>query len=183
MKIYLTTDTHFGHEKIKEYCGRPDNFEELILKDLSKIKPDLLIHLGDFSLGGKDEVWHQKFMDVVKCKKWLLRGNHDKQTDFWYLQHGWDWVGNASTNFFFGKKIVFSHRPVMYSVGSFDLNIHGHFHNTLHRLLEGQWVVPGEKERNQVDLANLSEHHKLLSIEETDYKAVSLEDYLNKNDK
>jgi hypothetical protein len=58
------------------------------------------------------------------------------------------------------------------------LNIHGHFHNTLHRLLEGRWVVPGEEERNEVDLANLSEHHKLLSIEETGYKTVPLEKVL-----
>lgn len=37
MKIWLTTDTHFNHKKMIEYCGRPENFEEIIKKELLKI--------------------------------------------------------------------------------------------------------------------------------------------------
>ena len=29
MKQYIITDTHFGHEKMIEYCQRPKDFNEL----------------------------------------------------------------------------------------------------------------------------------------------------------
>ena len=35
MKYMLTTDTHFNHTKIKEYCERPDNYEDLIINGIS----------------------------------------------------------------------------------------------------------------------------------------------------
>jgi hypothetical protein len=81
---------------------------------------------------------------------------------------------------------MFSHAPLHYEsvvetqigAGSFDLNIHGHFHNTLHRLREGKYVVDREKERNEVDLSNLTPRHKLLSIEETNYHPVSLDEFI-----
>lgn len=186
-KIYLITDTHFGHEKMQIYCNRPKGFEELIIRNLMQVKPDILIHLGDFCIGG-DEYWHEKFMGVVNCKKWLIRGNHDRKSNAWYLSHGWDWVGHKFQDRFLGKNIMFSHSPVRYTdmqsalwgSDSFDINIHGHFHNNLHRLLEGIFVVEGEKERNEIDLANLTPRHKLLAIEETDYKAVSLDKFIEK---
>lgn len=178
MKIWLISDSHFGHDKMMEYCGRPKGFEQKILNNLFKTvkKDDILIHLGDFCIGN-DEFWHTSFMQVPTLKKWLLRGNHDRKSTTWYLSHGWDWVGDHMSNFFFGKKILFSHTPTKYD-GCFDMNIHGHFHNNLHRLLEGRYVVEGEKERNEVDLANLTPRHKLLAIEETNYQPVLLENFI-----
>ena len=186
MKIYLITDTHFGHEKMQVYCNRPKGFEDSILKKLLQVKPDLLIHLGDFCIGN-DEKWHKEYFSRLNCKNWLIRGNHDRKSNSWYLSHGWDWIGHYFQDRFFGKNILFSHTPVRYTEmksglwgsDSFDLNIHGHFHNNLHRLQESKFVVEGEKERNEVDLANLTPRHKLLSIEETNYQPISLERFLN----
>lgn len=167
MKIYLIADTHFGHENIKIYSNRPDGFEEMILKELKKIKGDVLIHLGDFCFG-KDEYWHKKFMEVVNCqKKWLIRGNHDKKTTVWYLKHGWDWVGHKFQERIFGKNILFSHAPVSHTkiqseldgAGSFDLNIHGHLHDR--------------------EVKSKSLKHKLVSIEKTNYKPVNLEKFIS----
>lgn len=167
---------------MEEYCNRPKNFEEIIIRELKKIKMDVLIHLGDFCIG-KDKYWHEQFMKILNCKKWLIRGNHDRKSDMWYSNQGWDWVGRYFQNRFFNKNVVFSHFPIRYTDcgrDSFDINIHGHFHNNLHKLLDGKFVVEGEKERNAIDLANLSLHHKLLSIEETNYKPVDLEKFIKK---
>jgi calcineurin-like phosphoesterase family protein len=166
MKIYLTTDTHFGHHKMMEYCNRPEGFEEIILNNLSKIKPDVLIHLGDFSLCGKDEYWNQRFMDIVKCKKWLIRGNHDKKTNQWYLEHGWDMVCEQFRDNYFGKIIMFSHKPVVWD-GDYDINIHGHMHNSDHRQSEPQLSLIKNG------------YQKLLAIENIDYKPVNLEYFIN----
>ena len=188
MKIFLITDTHFYHDKMVPYCGRPENFTELIgtqLQLLCDNPDDVLIHLGDVCVG-HDEEAHRNFIEPLLCKKWLIRGNHDSKSNTWYLSHGWDWVGYKFQDKLFGKNILFSHTPEHYAniesslwgAGNFDLNIHGHFHNTLHRLLEGKWATPDEEERNKVDLANLTPKHKLLSIEETGYKAVLLEKFI-----
>jgi len=186
MKIWIITDTHFNHEKIKQYCGRPDNFEELLFKNMMKIdRNDVLIHLGDICIG-KDAEMHEKYIRPLPFKKWLAKGNHDGKSDQWYLEHGWDFVASKFQGKYFGKTVVFSHQPqhyeeivdLQFGAGSFDINIHGHFHNTLHRLLEGKFIVEGEKERNEIDLKNLTSRHKLLSVEETNYKPVLLEEFL-----
>ena len=191
MKIYLITDTHFFHDKMPLYCGRPENHTEVTGGNLLKLQvepSDALIHLGDICVG-HDEKAHELYIRPLKCKKWLVRGNHDNKSDSWYLNHGWDWVGYKMQGRYFGKNVLFSHCPErfleveqgLWGAGNFDLNIHGHFHNTLHRLQEGKWATPDEKERNAVDLANITERHKLLAIEYTEYKPVLLEHFIQQS--
>lgn len=130
MNYWIITDTHFGHKKMQEYCNRTFGFESTIICNLMMIcKPgDVLIHLGDICIG-RDEHWHEE-LDNVHSKKWLIRGNHDKKSLGWYFDHGWDCVADEITVDVFGKRILFSHRPA--TGGTFDLNIHGHHHNTGH---------------------------------------------------
>lgn len=180
-KIYLITDTHLGHDAMVQYCGRPENHSDLILQNLFKVirEGDVLIHLGDFCIG-KDADWHMRFFAGLRgVKTVLVRGNHDGKSNQWYLEHGWDFVCENFTDTYFGKKITFSHIPIL---GVQNLNIHGHFHNTLHRLLRKEFVVEGEKERNDKDF-DLDKYdtniYKLLAIENTDLKPVLLENWLN----
>ena len=164
MKIYLITDTHFNHEIIKKYCGRPDNYEDLIQKGLVQLKPeDLLIHLGDVCIGNDVEV-HEKYIMPLECKKWLVRGNHDRKSNSWYMSHGWDFVGRQVKDVYFGKKILFSHKPKI-DDGWYDLNIHGHFHNSHHR----------DQEPDLLAIKN--DKHKLLAIEHH-YQPVSLQKFI-----
>ena len=159
MHYWLTTDTHFGHEQIKFYEDRPDNFEELILKHhhIPKDK-NLLIHLGDFAF--KDiEYWCERFCEVVECRKILVRGNHDSKSDNWYMEHGWDFVCRRFDIKKFGLNIAFTHAPIVSE--DCDINIHGH----LHRLSRNE-------ERNL-----LTNQNKLLHIEET-FKPVTLKKFL-----
>lgn len=174
MKEYLITDTHFNHTKIIEYCDRPKNYEVLIWKGLENLPKDsTLIHLGDICIGGDKEI-HERIKSL-SYKKILIKGNHDRKSNNWYLQNGWDFVCESLSDHFFGKYITFSHIPI---AGIQNLNIHGHFHNTLHRLLQGNWVVEGERERNEDILKILTKNHKLLAIEYTNYKPVLLERFL-----
>lgn len=188
MKIYLITDTHFYHDKMPLYCGRPDDFTELIGHNLSLVpfkEDDVLIHLGDICIG-HDEESHARFIAPLRCKKWLIKGNHDGKSNNWYISHGWDWVGYKFQDKFFGKNIMFSHTPerfvevnqALFGAGNFDINIHGHFHNMLPRLLKKEFISKEEEYRNTHDLANLTERHKLLAIEYTNYKPVLLENFI-----
>jgi calcineurin-like phosphoesterase family protein len=167
MKIYLTTDTHFFHDKMVQYCGRPQNHTELIggyLLGMNLTSEDILIHLGDVSMGHDQEA-HDLYIKPLKCKKWLLLGNHDKKSMSWYIANGWDWVGESMYQNLFGKKILFSHIPVKWD-HVYDLNIHGHFHNSDHR-------------KHEPELVKISNRwQKLLAIEYTNYQPVLLEDFI-----
>jgi calcineurin-like phosphoesterase family protein len=161
MKIWLTTDTHFNHKALIEY-GRPVDFEEQIKKKLKQsVKPeDLLIHLGDVCIGNdiENNNWFKK---ELGCKTYLLRGNHDRKSFNWYFNNGWDVVADRLDMELFGKKMCFTHIPVAWD-GYFEINYHGHFHDTDHRR--------NEPEFNKI----LCGYNKLISLEMTKYSPVLL---------
>jgi len=161
--IYVTTDTHFGHEAIKEYCGRPDNFESLIWNNLKTLtSKHMLIHLGDICWGNDKEV-HWGIADL-SCKKVLVKGNHDKKSNNWYLGNGWDFVCTTFSIERHNKLILFSHEPRAWD-GYFDINIHGHLHNSQHHL--------------DNELKGIQRHGQyLVCIEELKYKFISLDKIL-----
>ncbi|MBP7118493.1 metallophosphoesterase [Candidatus Woesebacteria bacterium] len=165
MKIYIISDTHFGHDKMLELCGRPKGFEQLILSNLKDLRGDVLIHLGDFCIGG-DAAWHYTFLletDLFE-RRILVRGNHDHKSDSWYLNMGWDFVCDEFSAKYFGKRILFTHKPSHISF-DYDLNIHGHLHNTRHHE-EGKCG-----------------NHLLFSLEEQNYKAINLEKFISPTNK
>lgn len=166
MKIWIITDTHFGHEKLVQY-GRPVGFTEKILQNLYPIqKGDVLIHLGDFCIGD-DEGWHHDYFKTlpIGVKNWFIRGNHDHKSNSWYLDHGWNVVCEYLSLEMFGKKILFSHKPMAWD-GEYDINIHGHFHDTDHRRFEGEFL----KIKNG--------YQKLLALEKTNYQPVLLRTFI-----
>ena len=125
MTPWIISDTHFFHEKIKEYEGRPDNFDELIIKYWKEmVKPDdLIIHLGDVSFKG-----HQSPIKDLPGKKILVRGNHDPKSFLWYIKDGFDFCCDSFSLKYYGRNILFTHKPIVYVPVSYDLNIHGHVH-------------------------------------------------------
>lgn len=166
-KIYITTDTHFGHKKLIE-LGRPENFEALITAQLLTLKrDDILIHLGDISVGD-DKLNHAMFFELFHYIRRLIlvRGNHDQQSNFWYFDHGWDMVCDSFKLNFEGKVLLFSHRPEPKQVGV-DYNIHGHTHGNGHREAEyGGFYEPG--------------YHVELALENNGYKPFELREILQK---
>jgi calcineurin-like phosphoesterase family protein len=161
MRLILTTDTHFNHKKLIEY-GRPENFEDLIKKELMRIvlPSDILIHLGDVCIG-KDIDNNNWFKNNLKCRTFLVLGNHDNKSTCFYLRNGWDCVSTRLDINIFGKKYCFSHYPTK-DDGSFDINYHGHFHNDDHRSCEEKFK------------SILSDKNHLISLERTNYLPIIL---------
>lgn len=165
MKVWLTTDTHFGHKRMVEF-GRPEDHSERQLKYLvSEVKPgDMLIHLGDFCIGN-DQFWMEDFVNATPdVKRILVRGNHDHRSNSWYIDHGFHFVCHLFADTYFGKRILFTHIPWIKTNG-FDFNIHGHLHTQDHRLSEtADYYDP--------------KYNLKLAVEETDYKPVTLESFI-----
>ena len=121
---YLTTDTHLGHENIKKYCNRPDDFEKRFLANWKTcVKPsDVVIHLGDLTF---KEDWVEK-TGKLPGTKILVMGNHDKLSYEEYIKFGWIPMETFSLEIQ-GIRILFSHRPIYGH--EFDINFHGHQHD------------------------------------------------------
>ena len=52
---WIISDMHFFHENIGRYCNRPENWQELIIKNWNDLisSDEIVLHLGDFALGKK----------------------------------------------------------------------------------------------------------------------------------
>lgn len=172
MNIYLTTDWHIYHDKMIEYCGRPEGFENLIFKRLRAVlkDTDVLIHLGDVTVSsGREAEAHEKFIQTLPGKHWLIRGNHDRKSNHWYLSHGWDFVAAFFQDIYFGQNVLFSHVPM--ADNGYDINIHGHFHNSDHRRQEPALLA----------IKNDKQH--LLALEYNNYQPWNLQTLIQKREK
>lgn len=82
MKIWFTSDTHFGHINIIRFCNRPWNTveemdEALINNWNSVVKPDdIVFHLGDFAFASNSR-W-KEIIQRLNGHIYLIVGNHDE---------------------------------------------------------------------------------------------------------
>lgn len=82
-KIFFTSDTHFGDEKVLLLCGRPfSSVEEMdneMIRRWNCVVPDdgIVFHLGDFGFG-KYKRGHE-LLKKLNGKKYFILGNHDSE--------------------------------------------------------------------------------------------------------
>jgi len=132
-KIYITTDWHLGHDMLWQKEYRPKGFEEKIISNLGRVltRDDVLIHLGDVFF--KDNQKWESVLWTLEGRKILIRGNHDNHSYSWLLNKGFDFICDEFQLDIFGKKLLFSHRPIDLIARNVDFNIHGHSHGNAHR--------------------------------------------------
>lgn len=79
--IYFTSDTHFYHKHIIDYCKRPfDSVEGMNLGMIERwnarvTNDDIVYFLGDFAFAGTAK--SKEIFDRLKGYKHLITGNHD----------------------------------------------------------------------------------------------------------
>lgn len=81
-KLFFTSDTHFGHKNIINFCKRPwnsveemdqaliDNWNSVVDKDAT------VFHLGDFAFA-TNRRWRE-IVEALNGKIYLIIGNHDE---------------------------------------------------------------------------------------------------------
>jgi len=166
-KIFLISDTHFNHKKLQEYTGRPENADDLILRNIYKAgvtEEDTVIHLGDICIG-RDERMHEQYIKQIPGTRILVKGNHDKRSDGWYRRHGWSFVCQSFVNRYEGLDILFAHIPVVPDY-RYSIQIHGHTHGGTHRLTETTYDPSW---------------HMEIALEVTNYKPVLLDTLIKKH--
>jgi len=131
MTYWLISDTHFNHQNIEKWNERRGDWQDKLWESIRQIpKGDVLIHLGDICIGN-DLAIHEG-ISALQCKRILIRGNHDKKSHTWYLEHGWDFVCDGLELMFCGHYLHLTHRPSR-PQGNTTWNIHGHTHGNMHR--------------------------------------------------
>jgi len=176
---YVISDTHFYHNNIIRYCNRPFNnvsyMNDFIIKNWNSIvkEDDIIYHLGDFAIGWDKEKYKTKkecytdLMSKLNGQKILIKGNHDRETDNFYLDIGF----NEVYPYLEKGSILLIHYPIIIDnnakrfmkdeliefINQFNINkysevIHGHIHNSNYK----------------------PKKHRNVSIEMTEYKPVKL---------
>lgn len=145
--VWFVSDTHFGHKKIIQYCNRPwnngkDENNEIIVTDDDVLamdnemikrwnsvvgKNDIVWHLGDFALGGKENIEH--VFPQLNGKINLVMGNHDHWKMKYYYDLGFHRVYDRKV--IIHDFVILSHAPLMFlNSNSPFFNCFGHVHNS-----------------------------------------------------
>ena len=134
-EVFLTSDTHYGHNNITKFPsglreGEPlrpwDDVnhmnEELISNWNSVVRPkDIVYHLGDFCMARK----YIAIAGRLNGRKKLIMGNHEHHPAREYLEYFEDVMGVKEIG-----KAILSHIPLHPSQKKRwpEANVHGHLH-------------------------------------------------------
>lgn len=138
-RVWFTSDSHYHHQAILQYCQRPfSNIEEmdeaLINNWNATVGPDdTVYHLGDFVFGGAQLI--RKYRERLNGKIHLILGNHD-------LRNIKDSVRDCFEEIIFQKNIkmegdkiydvVMNHYPFLSFPGLYHsdhIQLFGHVHS------------------------------------------------------
>lgn len=134
-KVFFTSDTHFNHTNIIQFCQRPfknaDEMNEVIIANWNSVvgKDDTIFHLGDFCLGGAAE-W-SKILDRLNGKIYLILGNHDLKNIRQGFIERFEHVAMSMRIEIGKKKIYLSHYPYLCFEGGYKDDVwqlFGHVH-------------------------------------------------------
>lgn len=168
MNIWFTADTHYGHKNIcrgvSEWKDRMDQtrdfktvdqMNQAIVDNINdKVdQNDILWHLGDWSMGGMENI--EAFRNRIVCKNiHLILGNHDKAIakypeKFHQLfssvksLYGYPQTGKTKIG---GTSFILCHFPMFV----WDKHMHGAIH--LHGHSHGSLEMPGMEKRKILDV-------------------------------
>lgn len=163
MKTWITSDLHLFHENIIVYCGRPhETVEQMNQKIINAwnevVSPeDRVIVVGDLSAGlGPRKGELRSIIEDLPGSKTLVRGNHDHQSDSWYIEAGF----RSVTDWIFEDGMLFIHKPAtsmnpesvrVFEQMSPDIVVHGHIHSR-DRTIPGHFNVAWDRFYRLVDL-------------------------------
>lgn len=134
-KVFFTSDTHFSHENIIRFCGRPFRNachmdEEMIRRWKEKVPPDgVVFHLGDVGWGGSTRL--EGILDELPGRIILILGNHDLKYIRGPLLDRFEFVTQQMSIRVDGQPIYLNHYPFLCYGGAFrdTWQLFGHVHS------------------------------------------------------
>lgn len=140
-KIFVTSDTHFGHSNIIKYTKRPfknaAEMDHTLIENWNSVvgEEDEVLHLGDFSFkAGKN--LRENYVSKLNGKIHLILGNHDNPREV--RSAGFESIHPSLWEYHFydkvrreKRKVVLCHYPMLSWNASFHGRPHlfGHVHS------------------------------------------------------
>jgi len=133
MSVYIWSDLHFYHDKIRLYENRPfesvEKMNQILCKNWKETVKgqDTIINLGDVSLNlNKEQI--SKILFNLPGYKILIMGNHDKgKSVSWWMDVGFNEVYKYPI--IYDSFYILSHEPLYINANMPYVNIHGHTHS------------------------------------------------------
>ena len=131
-KLFLTSDSHYGHFNICKYCHRPfqsrSEMDQTLIKNWNVVVPEdgIVVHCGDFMLPHNEDIKeYNKYLNQLHGRVLLLRGNHDIASLDW-VSDKLIAVRDQAMIVVDGVKIFAQHYPCAAFNG--DYHVYGHIH-------------------------------------------------------
>ena len=171
MRTWLTSDIHFFHKNIILYCDRPySDFKEMNEKIIAEwnrvvLPEDRVILVGDLSAGlGQQHAELAEIIGSLCGRKHLIRGNHDHESDDWYLQCGFESIADwllEDGRLFIHKPATDMNPEVIKICESleYDIIVHGHIHDK-HRKIPGHFNVAWDRHYRMIDINEARDESK-----------------------
>jgi len=130
--IYFTSDQHFDHHNIIQYCKRPFNnvrqMNRRIINEYNNIitEKDTVYIIGDLTLYGPTQKGAvEQFVNKLHGKKHLILGNHDRLSPQQYLDTG---ILSVHTSLEINSFILV-HDPAVSAIDRSKIFLCGHVHD------------------------------------------------------
>lgn len=131
MSIYFISDTHFGDADIIRYENRPfgntKQMDEYMIDQWNALvtNEDTVYHLGDVGYDDNFETM-KAIINRLHGTKYLIKGNHDMQSNDFYRQAGFKEV--YDTSIIIDGFFMLSHKPLYVNTNMPYANIFGDVH-------------------------------------------------------
>lgn len=147
--IFITSDQHFNHRRVIEFCRRPftdvaDMNAEMIVRWNRRVRPnDTVYHLGDFGWNrGQGIVEHcGAILKRLNGRVTMLRGNHDYPAEWTKPGYPDPFIKDQIVEVRWEKRFfVLCHYPL----ADWPRRFHGaaHLHGHVHDRVDHIGVVP-----------------------------------------
>lgn len=181
MRVFFTSDLHFGHERSIKFDSRPFESvekmnEELIIRWNNKVRAgDLVYCLGDMFWKGNCE-FVQNTLNRLNGQVILIKGNHDR------------WLHNSGNKKLLAavkdyddikvtlqngkvKRCVLSHYPIHFCNGHYHntIMLYGHVHNTHeHQLVKqyAKWLNENECPVHMYNVGTMLWNYEPVTLDE-----------------
>lgn len=147
MSNYYISDTHFGHSNIIDFDHRPyknvQEMDKILINNWNSIvsNEDTVYILGDFCWL-KEDKWIE-YLNQLKGKKQLIRGNHDLKNMSTTLKSKFEDIKDYKEITDNGRHIIMCHYPILCYKSSYDSKawmLHGHTHITREQDFVESWT-------------------------------------------